>query len=439
MNILIVSYHQIYPFKTGASIAQFGLIEQLSDRCNISLLIHRNFVPSDRELIELQKILPKVKIYTHKGIVKTKPIESPKYKINPVKKKIRQIQSWLEEIFSGKTKITPIKKYSPEQEFANLYSHNLFYLHPPKYVRQIAKIIEQDKINIVQLEFDINLSLVTLLTDSIKKIFIGHECKFFRIESHIEAKNLDSVYTDYIYNCTKEVEIGLLKKFDSIVVFNESEAKSLRQELSSHNHIKIHNIPFPILDKDFKEISSLQKYQLNKLVFVGPEKHFPNKDAVEWFLEEIAVDIRAKFGLKLYVVGEWSLETIEQYKNHKSEVTFTGYIEDLYEFSKDSISIAPVRIGGGLRTKILLAMAQGIPVISTTFALAGIEAKHLESVMIADDKKSFIGAVNYLLEDLNRTLEICRSAQNLVKNSYSQAVVSALRYELYQKLVEEIN
>jgi glycosyltransferase involved in cell wall biosynthesis len=126
---------------------------------------------------------------------------------------------------------------------------------------------------------------------------------------------------------------------------------------------------------------------------------------------------------------------MKKYEAHPSQVQFTGFVEDLYTVTKDSISIAPVRIGGGLRTKILLAMAQGTPVICTTFALEGINATHQESIMIADDKDMFCSAVEYLVADLDRTFAICQKAQSLVKNNYSQSVVSELRYKFYQKIL----
>ena len=203
-----------------------------------------------------------------------------------------------------------------------------------------------------------------------------------------------------------------------------------------NNQIQFLVSPFPILEREFKEIDREKFGKPNKLIFVGGEHHYPNKDAVEWFLEETAVEVFRKFGLRLYVVGKWSQDTIKKYKDHPSQVQFVGFIEDLYEFSKDSISIAPVRIGGGLRTKILLAMAQGIPVISTNFALEGINAKHLESVMVADKTDSFCLAIEYLLADLKRTFMICHNAQNLLRQEYSQSVVSELRYNFCQSLLK---
>ena len=140
-----------------------------------------------------------------------------------------------------------------------------------------------------------------------------------------------------------------------------------------------------------------------------------------------------------FTLTDKELGEFQKYKNHPSQVKFMGYVDDLYSFTKNSISIAPIRIGGGLRAKIMLAMAQGIPVISTTHGLSGISAKHTESVMIADDTNCFCSAVEYLLFDLDRTFTICKNAQELMRTEYSQSFISEKRYSLYKDLLSRSN
>lgn len=63
MNILVVAFHQVYPLETGASISQFSIVEYLSDRCNISLLLPDRSAITDKDFTKLNQLLPKVKIY----------------------------------------------------------------------------------------------------------------------------------------------------------------------------------------------------------------------------------------------------------------------------------------------------------------------------------------------------------------------------------------
>jgi Glycosyl transferases group 1 len=445
MNILVISYYQLYPFETGASIAQFGMIQYLSNLCHISLLLPENSSMTNQDFTKLKELLPNIKIYTVESLqqqnestskTQSKNISSKIFNFLQILK--NKLKVLLKILFKNNeiVNVDNLQNISPEEDFIERYSsYNPYYIHSKKYVEKIHEIIVQDKIDIVQLEFLENLNLVTVIPTSVKKIFVQHEGMFYRIKSHIIAKKIESVTTDYIFNFYKSIELSLLEKFDGILTFNNSENELLKINLERKKRICIS--PYPILKSDFQKLDEEMFCKPNKLIFVGGENHFPNKDAVEWFLEEIAVEIFKKFGLRLYVIGKWSLNTIKKYNNHPSEVSFLGYVEDLYEISKGSISIAPVRIGGGLRTKIMLAMAQGIPVICTKFALDGINAKHLESVMIAEDKDLFFWSVEYLLADWKRTYIMCQNAQNLIRQEYSQPVVSKIRYSFYQSLLSK--
>jgi glycosyltransferase involved in cell wall biosynthesis len=443
MNILVVSFYQVYPLETGASIAQFGIIDYLSNQCNlnISLLLPENTTLTDKELSKLNQLLPKVKIYTINNHSSNVSISSKLLDfVQIIKYKIKFFFKYLLIIFRGDNNLkNALLNASLEVEFINMYSlGNPYYIHSEKYVEKIKEIIWQDKIGIVQLEYVDNLNLITIIPPHVRTVFVEHESIFYRIKSHRDAKQIKSVVAEYVMQFYKSVEIALLEKVDGVITFTASENFILKNALKDKNsQIKFLISPFPVLKQDFRKIDRENFKKPNKLIFVGGEHHFPNKDAVEWFLEETAAEVFRQFGLRLYVVGKWKPSTVKRYKSHPSRVEFVGFIEDLYEISKDSISIAPVRIGGGLKTKVLLAMAQGLPVICTKFAIEGINAQHLESVMIADTKDSFCWCVEYLMKDLNRTFMICQNAQNLIKQAYSQPVVSELRYEFYKQILEE--
>ncbi|HEX9369926.1 MAG TPA: glycosyltransferase, partial [Roseiflexaceae bacterium] len=55
--------------------------------------------------------------------------------------------------------------------------------------------------------------------------------------------------------------------------------------------------------------------------------------------------------------------------------------------------------GGGMRVKILEALARGIPVVSTTIGAEGIDVTPGEHLLIADEPAAFAGAVVRLLHD----------------------------------------
>jgi glycosyltransferase involved in cell wall biosynthesis len=443
VNILIVSYYQFYPPITGAGIAQFGTIKYLSNVCNISLLISEKFCLSQENLDELKTLLPKVKIYNldrpiNKNIIKKNRIVNIFGNLTYFcRNLLKRLKKSLKDRFYRKKHNA--NTFSLEHEFEFFFSPNQFYTHNKRIIDTINKVIIDDEIDIVQLEFFENLNLVEAIPSSIKKIFVSHELRFARIKSHIEAKKIFSPFSNYILMLNKTIELSFLKKFDAVISFSEYDSLELQNALAEKGlKIRFATIPVPVIDQDFQEIAKDPNATISKLIFIGGEGHFPNKDAVEWFLETTATEIFSKLGLRLYVIGHWSKETILKYQNHPSNVSFTGFVEKISDVLKNSISIAPVRIGGGIQTKVLVSMAQGIPVVCTKFASTGINVKHLESIMLAEDKDSFFKAIQYYINNPQHTLSMCRQAQDILKNEYSQEVISQLRYKFYQDCLMEM-
>lgn len=310
MNILVVAFHQVYPLETGASVAQVGIIDYLSNQCNLNvslLLPEENSALTDQELFEIGQILPKVKIYQLDNRY------TPKNKL--VKRLVNFARVYKHKIKLILTKDPRSNQQEPSQdeEFIGMYSFwDPFYIHHEKYVEILKQIIWQDKIDIVQLEYVENLNLVTVLPAHVKTVFVEHECIFYRIQSHIKAKQIKSVIAEYVFQFYRTVEAALLEKVDGVVTFNKFENLLLNDALKNKNHqVKFLVSPFPVLERDFRKINREEFSRPSKLIFVGGEHHFPNKDAVEWFIEKIAVEVFNKFGLRLFVVGKWKPDTIK--------------------------------------------------------------------------------------------------------------------------------
>lgn len=436
MNVLIVSDFQVYPPINGAGIAQFGVLEPLSKKCNISVLLHQHFTPSDEKLDELRQLLPNVKFYTLKDSIKN----SSSVKLFNTLKKSASILKKLAIDVKGFVKNSFIdNSLEPGNDFdGNLVKFHTF-LYPPNSKKKIDKILEiinNDDIDIIQLDFESNLNIVSLIPDNIKKLYGCYDCQFYRVDSFIKAGLTQTEYASYVRDYIKTIEISFLQQYDVVIANTEPEASVIESALSAQGAgAEVVLTPFPVLDKDFIELDWNKFSRPDKLLFVGTEYHFPNKDGINWFLEEIAVEIFKKFGLRLHVVGSWSQETKQKYKDHPSQVIFTGFVDDLSSLIKSSIYISPMRLCGGLRAKTLTAMAQGMPVIAHPQSLIGNSAKHMESVMIADDVASFRFAVEYLLADLDRTFTLCKNAQELMRTSYSQSFVAEKRFHIYKKLL----
>ena len=80
-------------------------------------------------------------------------------------------------------------------------------------------------------------------------------------------------------------------------------------------------------------------------------------------------------------------------------VTVTGTVPDTRDFIKQcSVAVVPVRIGSGIKGKIIEAMAMGRPVVTTPIG-EGMKLVNEENVLIAQDDKELIRYCIRILSD----------------------------------------
>jgi glycosyltransferase involved in cell wall biosynthesis len=126
----------------------------------------------------------------------------------------------------------------------------------------------------------------------------------------------------------------------------------------------------------------------------------PNVDSVLWFAREALPRIRRQLtDAPFYVVGARPPAEVVALASDPT-IQVTGYVEDPTPYLESSaLLIVPLRAGGGMRVKILEALARGIPVVSTTIGAEGIDVTHGEHLLIADEPAAFAEAVVRVLRD----------------------------------------
>lgn len=170
-------------------------------------------------------------------------------------------------------------------------------------------------------------------------------------------------------------------------------------------------------------------------VFVGGTTWYPNRDALEWYVSEIAPAAKAK-GVAAPVtwVGRASEDELRRFANDPA-VRLTGYVEDVRPYvHQGGCFIVPLRVGGGTRLKILDAWAMGAAVISTSIGCEGLAAVDGENILIADTADAFAAAMVRVLHDgaLRRT--IGANARRTAVERYSWDVVGVAMRKLYLDL-----
>jgi glycosyltransferase involved in cell wall biosynthesis len=142
-----------------------------------------------------------------------------------------------------------------------------------------------------------------------------------------------------------------------------------------------------------------------EVIFSGTMDYRPNIDAVNWLVGEVwplvkrAEDPGRVRPLRLALIGRNPPPEITALVRHPG-VTVTGSVaDDRPYFAGATVYVVPMRYGGGIRLKLLNALAMGCATVSTTAGIEGVGVRHEEHLLIADTAEEFAVAIGRLLND----------------------------------------
>lgn len=136
------------------------------------------------------------------------------------------------------------------------------------------------------------------------------------------------------------------------------------------------------------------------VLFVGNFAYEPNVDAALYFSKIIfPLILRDVPNARLYLVGNAPPMEIKALTVNK-QIKVTGFVNSLIPYYEAaSIVICPLRIGGGIKVKILEALNAGKAIVSTSVGAQGLDLKLHRALAIADEPPDFAKKVVQLLRD----------------------------------------
>ncbi|MBI5325242.1 MAG: glycosyltransferase [Ignavibacteriae bacterium] len=161
-----------------------------------------------------------------------------------------------------------------------------------------------------------------------------------------------------------------------------------------------------------------------------------NIDAVKWFIEKVLPELRKIIPeITLTLIGKEQPEWLSD--NSISGVKSLGYVDKVQPYLNNaSIYIAPLFVGSGIRIKILEAMAMELPVVATTIASEGINAKPEDGFILCEDKESYINSIMSLIKNPTYSNSIGKNARKFVMNEFSWQKNVQIMLNEYKRLAK---
>ena len=201
------------------------------------------------------------------------------------------------------------------------------------------------------------------------------------------------------------------KIYDSVVLVSEKETEYLNKITGT---TKAHAITMGVDCAYFAEC--IVEKKPNSLSFVGNLKFSANVDSLNFIVTKILPLITCP--VKLYVVGPCPDDTREKYRTN-DKVVFTGAVDDLRRHvKKTQILLSPVVYGSGIKTKILEAMAMGVPVVTNSIGAEGLNVTDGVELYVKDDFLEMAKTVDELLRNEALRKETGERGQRFVQRHH---------------------
>ncbi|MDO9066518.1 MAG: glycosyltransferase, partial [Chloroflexota bacterium] len=282
-NVLIVSRFFPYPLNMGGKIRIHNLVKSLSNRYNFSLL---SLIDHKDEL----RYLPKLK-----------------------------------EIFSD---VYPVYAKSPlGLDFSSQRFYPEQYKHGYSYSRELADKLKELKetkpLDMIHIESNELLYLVDY-AGCLPIVYTEHDTSFLSLgKSYYKKDNqffwplLDNLKRIYFHNTQ-------FKKLDRVITLSKEDEYVLRRFFPKSN---ITLVPTGVDLKHFSSENNIRKSK--KLIFVGHYRHYPNEDAVVYFVKKIFPLIRKDIpDVELLMVGSNPTANVENLTQEEN-VVLVGQVQDV--------------------------------------------------------------------------------------------------------------
>lgn len=249
-----------------------------------------------------------------------------------------------------------------------------------------------------------------------------------------KVRGLQSLYARTQVAKLRRFESTACEQADLCLAITDEDEKRLRE---LNPRIKTAVVPAGV-DIEYFNPKNRSLEEPYTIVSVASMDWLPNTDGILWFCNQVFPQIKQQLPqIKLYLVGNNPPTSIQKLADSKN-IIVTGFVEDVREYiARGSVFIVPLRIGSGMRLKILQAMAMGKTVISTYIGAEGIKATHGKNVLLANNPEEFATLTLYALNNPTLRQQIGREARRLVEVYYSWDRIVDLLEDIYYALLEK--
>ncbi len=276
-------------------------------------------------------------------------------------------------------------------------------------------------------------------------VFDDHNCEYLLqqrtclTDLRIPARWPGAAYSLVQWRRLLRYEALACRRADRVLAVSEADAAALRQLIPG---LDVTVVPNGIDTQTYtptpphSHTATPPHPHTHTLVFTGTMNFRPNVDAVLWFARKVLPLVRRVMPeAHFVVVGQRPHRRLDELRGDPA-ITLTGWVEDTRPYiAQAAVYVAPLRMGGGTRLKLLEAMAMGKPVVATRLGAEGYPVTHGRELLLADTPADFAAAVVALLRAPEQQAGLGQAARAFVEQRYDWRTIVPLVEAAYARCI----
>ncbi|SDQ88578.1 methyltransferase domain-containing protein [Pseudoxanthomonas sp. CF125] len=251
---------------------------------------------------------------------------------------------------------------------------------------------------------------------SINTVYYGHDLHFRRLARESAVTGNGANGTEGLR--MEELERRIWLESDLVLYPSQEEADDVEQTQPGTNVRAI----TPYAFEYFNEHAVVDSRE--GILFVAGFGHPPNVDAAFWLVNEIMPEVWKAFpGVQLTLVG--ANPTPEVRAMEGARVLVTGYVDDATlarHYLQARVAVVPLRYGAGIKSKVVEALQQGIPLVTTPTGAQGLPG--IDGISsIGEGADEMATALVSLLKDDELWIRQSRAGASYARQNFSSQVM----------------
>ncbi|MBI3608467.1 MAG: glycosyltransferase [Nitrospirae bacterium] len=402
MKVLIVSMAFPFPLKSGGRIRVFQLIKRLAAHHRITLLC-------------LAESRADVERYSAHLAPYCERVETVPWRPGLLGLLGRVLAAWPQLVFG--VPLVVLNKRSPE------------------LVWRLRTLLREERFDLVQIEW-IQMAQHVHQADwpslAARGVLVEHDVAWLPLQRQADvSRGVRRWFWRGEARRMRAYEEAMCRRFARVVAVSRDDAA----KLLAAGVKTVDVVPNGVDVAHYREAPRPEKAPCT-LMFIGWLRHGPNVDAILYFLDEVyPLIVRELPDVRLVIVGSPISSAMRRAAARRPSVELTGYVPDVRPVLRAAtVSVVPLRVGGGTRLKILESMAAGTAVVSTSIGCEGLDVEAERHLLVGDGPDAFARCVVRLLREPELRAGLEREALALVRARYDWSSIAYTMDQVYRAI-----